>query len=471
MNSETSNAPRRVMGFRDLLLFYVVTGISLRWIATAATLGASAIVIWLIAWAIFYIPLAFTVMELSSRYPEEGGLYTWTKHAFGEFSGFTTGWTYWSSNLPYFPAILYFAAGSALYIQPDRWLHLADNKAYFLIFSLMGLALATVLNILGLQVGKWLHNLGALGTWLPVAILYAIGLTAWMKFGSATAFTFHSIRPSAHLRDVLFWSAIVFALCGSESASFMGDEVKNPRRNIPRALLIAGLIITSAYILGTVCVLVALPQNQVSGLDGFMQAIAASAGRVGWIGIGPLAAILITVSNIGTVGAWLAVTARIPFVAGMDRYIPAVFGRLHPRWGTPYVAILMQAGLSVVFIFLSQAGTSVGGSYNVLISMCIISSFIPYLFTFASLIRLQRIPVGPDVHRIPGGTRVAKVLGTIGFTTTLLAIIASVIPDPNEPHKWFAVFKIVGLTAVLLSVGQMLFTLGKAAAAAPATEE
>jgi amino acid transporter len=465
MTSEVSNAPRRVMGFRDLLLFYVVTGISLRWIATAATLGASAIAIWLFAWFAFYIPLALTVMELSSRYPEEGGLYLWSKRAFGEFSGFTTGWTYWASNLPYFPAILYFAAASALYIQPGRWSHLSGNKEYFLIFSLAGLAVATFLNVVGLQVGKWLHNLGALGTWLPVGILYAIGVTAWMKFGSATVFTLHTMRPNAHLRDVLFWSTIVFALAGSESASFLGDEVKNPRRNIPRALLLAGIIITTAYILGTVCVLVALPQSEVSGLEGIMQAITRSAGRVGWIGIGPLAAILITVSNIGTVGAWLAVSARIPFVAGMDRYIPAVFGRLHPRWGTPYVAILMQAGLSVLFIFLSQAGTSVGGAYDVLVSMCIISYFIPYLFTFAALIRLQRAPAGPEVRRIPGGRPVATALGAIGFTTSLLGIIASVFPAADEPHKMIAVIKIVGLTAVLLAAGQVLFVIGKRGAA------
>ena len=465
MNSSPSNAPRRVMGFRDLLLFYVVTGISLRWIATAATLGASAITIWLFAWFAFYIPLALTVMELSSRYPQEGGLYLWSKHAFGEFSGFTTGWTYWASNLPYFPAILYFAAGSALYIQPSRWLHLSGDKEYFLIFSLVGLAVATFLNVVGLQVGKWLHNLGALGTWLPVGMLYAIGITAWVKFGSATAFTWHSMRPSVHLRDVLFWSTIVFALAGSESASFLGDEVKDPRRNIPRALLLAGIIVTTAYILGTVCVLVALPQSEVSGLEGIMQAITRSAGRVGWIGIGPLAAILIMVSNIGTVGAWLAVSARIPFVAGMDRYIPAVFGRLHPRWGTPYVAILMQAGLSVLFIFLSQAGTTVGGAYDVMVSMCIISYFIPYLFTFAALIRLQSTPAGPEVRRIPGGRPVATALGAIGFTTSLLGIIASVFPAADEPHKWLAVIKIVGLTAVLLAAGQVLFAIGKRAAA------
>jgi glutamate:GABA antiporter len=464
MDFAASKAPRRVMGLRDLLLFYVVTGISLRWIATAATLGPSAIAIWLFAWLAFYVPLVLTVMELSSRYPEEGGLYIWSKRAFGEFSGFTTGWTYWTSNLPYFPAILYFAAGSALYIQPARWLHLSGNKEYFLIFSLAGLALATFLNVVGLQVGKWLYNLGALGTWLPVGMLYAIGVAAWMKFGSATAFTLHSMRPSIHLRDVLFWSTIVFALSGSESASFLGDEIKAPRRNIPRALLLAGVVVTTAYILGTMCVLVALPQGEVSGLEGIMQAITQSAGRVGWFRIGPLAAILLTVSNIGTVGAWLAVSARIPFVAGMDRYIPAVFGRLHPRWGTPYVAILMQAGLSVLFIFLSQAGTSVGGAYDVMVSMCIISTFVPYLFTFASLIWLQRVPAGPEVRRIPGGKPVATALGALGFTTTSLGIIASVFPAADEPHKIIAVIKILGLTVALLAAGQVLFVIGKRAA-------
>ena len=237
---EVSNQPRRAMGFRDLVLFYVVTGISLRWIATAATAGASAIVIWLFAWFAFYLPLALSVMELSSRYPQDGGLYVWTKHAFGDFAAFMNGWTYWASNLPYFPAVLYFAASSALYIGPARWHSLAGNKTYFIVFSLAGLLIGTVLNVVGLSVGKWLHNLGAIGTWLPIGILYVIAAVCWWRFGSATSFRGANLIPHTHFRDVLFWATIVFALGGSESASFLGDEVKNPRRNIPRALLIAG---------------------------------------------------------------------------------------------------------------------------------------------------------------------------------------------------------------------------------------
>ena len=90
--------PKRAMGFLDLVLFYVVTGISLRWIATAASAGPSAVIIWFGAWLTFYTPLALSVIELSSRYPQEGGLYVWTKHAFGDFGGFICAWIYWTSK-------------------------------------------------------------------------------------------------------------------------------------------------------------------------------------------------------------------------------------------------------------------------------------------------------------------------------------------------------------------------------------
>jgi glutamate:GABA antiporter len=465
--SETpsSNRPHRAMGFRDLVLFYIVTGISLRWIATAATVGASAVVIWLIAWCAFYLPLALSVMELSSRYPQEGGMYVWTKRAFGEFPGFMTGWTYWASNLPYYPAVLYFAASNALYIGPASWQFLANNKTYFLLFALLGLALGTFLNVIGLSVGKWLHNLGAIGTWLPIAILFAIAATAWHRFGSATKFTVASMTPHMHFRDVLFMATIVFALGGSESASFLGDEVKDARRNLPRGLLAGGAFVTSGYILGTVAVLIALPASQVSGLQGIMQAISQSSERVGFSGIGPLAALLITVSNLGALGAWLAVSARLPFVAGLDRYLPSAFARVHPKWGTPYVALLVQAACGVIFIVLGQAGTSVYGAYEVLVSMGIITYFIPYLFVFASLIRLQREPPGPEVMHIPGGRPAALAVGVLGFTTTLVTIAFSVIPADDEPHKVFAIVKIVGLTALLLAVGVFAFAWGKSHAA------
>src|SRR5437667_4874057 len=179
---------RKAMGLGDLVLFYVVTALSLRWIAPAAAAGPSSIVIWSVGCVTYFVPLTFCVLELSSRYPEEGGIYLWSKKAFGEFAGFMTGWMYWTANLPYYPGVLYFAAGNALFVGGDKWQHLSTNKAYFIGAALAGLALGFWLNLIGLNVGKWLHNFGAIGTWLPALMLLVMGLAAWLRFGSATRF-------------------------------------------------------------------------------------------------------------------------------------------------------------------------------------------------------------------------------------------------------------------------------------------
>src|SRR4029450_13648081 len=106
-------------------------------------------------------------------------------------------------------------------------------------------------------------------------------------------------------------------------------------------------------------------------------------------------AVLVTLNVLGGVGGWFAATARLPFVAGIDRYLPAAFGRMHPKRKTPHVALLVQAALALVFVFLGQAGTSVRGAYDALVSMGIISYFIPFLFMFAAMIVLQLAPARP----------------------------------------------------------------------------
>ena len=467
---EDPNRPKRVLGFRDLVLFYLVTGISLRWIATAAAAGPSSIVIWIGAWLCFYTPLALSVLELSSRYPSEGGLYVWSKRAFGDFSGFMSAWTYWTSNLPYFPAVLYFAASNILFMRQTAWAHLSNNATFYIVFSLLTLGAATLMNIVGLDVGKWLHNVGALAMWIPVVIVIVMGLIAWHRYGSATSFTVHSMMPSTHLNDLIFWSVLTFALGGSETASFMGEEIKNPRRSIPIALLCGGVTVAFCYIVGTAAILLALPSSEVSSLQGLVQAISRTTSRVGFPGVLPVAAFLIALSNIGAAGAYLAAVARLPFVAGIDRFLPPAFGALHPRWKTPWVALLTQFVLGALFIFLGQAGTSVKGAYDVLVSLGVITYFIPYLYLFAAMIKLQREPAAPDVIRVPGGSMVAKLVATVGFLTTTLTIALSLIPQPDEPNKPLALLKIVGGTGALVLVGVGLFVAGKTRAETSAAQ-
>ncbi len=457
--------PKRVMGFADLVLFYVVTGISLRWIATAAAAGPSSIVIWIAALFLLYAPLALSVLELSSRYPNEGGLYVWSKRAFGDFPGFMTAWTYWTSNLPYFPTVLYFAASNLLFIRHDKWIHLSNNTTYFLTFSVLALTGITVLNIVGLDVGKWLHNLGALAMWIPAAIILVMGVIAWHRFGSATQFTVTTMTPTLQLKDVVFWSTIIFAFAGSETASMMGDEIKNPRRMIPLALFTAGVTIAACYILGTVGVLLALPREQVTNLQGLMEAIYVVAHRIGIYGVIPVAAILIALSNLGAAGAYIACSARLPFVAGIDHFLPRAFGTLHPRWRTPWISLLVQLGCGLVFIVLGQAGTSVKGAYDVLVSMSVIGTFTPFLFVFASLFKVQSMPAGQDVIHVPGGKIVARMVATLGFCVTTATIVISTLPPPDEPNKALAVLKIIGLTALMLGTGAAIYWAGKRRAA------
>ena len=454
-------APPRVLGFRDLVLFYVVTGVSLRWIASAASIGPSSLLIWIGAWLLFYVPLAMSVALLSSRYPAEGGLYVWTKRAFGEGAGFVAAWTYWNSNLPYFPAVLYFAASNVLFLRPG-WQKYSHSPMYFVIFSCVVMVGITWINLVGMNVAKWSCNIGALGMWIPAALVVVMGMVAWWRFGSATTFSVATLTPHWNLKDVIFWSVIIFAFGGAESASFLAGEIKDARKTMPRAIFLAGLTITACYVIGTFCVLVALPSGQVSNLDGLVEAIERTAVRLGgWHSVTLVAAVLIVIGNIGAAAAFLAAAARLPFVAGIDGFLPAVFGRIHPRWHTPWASVLAQGAFGILFIFLGQAGTSVRGAYDVLVSIGVITYMVPYLFLFASLVKLQKEAPAADVLRMPGGKVATVAIAVVGFCSTTFAIVLSLIPSPDEANKLLAVSKVVGSAAVLIALGVPIYWWGK----------
>ena len=469
MGPENTGDPRRQSGLKreigllDLTFFYVVSGLSLRWIATAAASGPSSILVWIFAWIGFFLPLAASVLELSSRYPQEGGLYVWSKATFGDFAGFISAWTYAMSNLPYFPAVLYFAAGSSLFLGGAHGVPLAlrNESSYFLFFSLVALGGITLLNVRGVRAGKGLTNAGAMANLLPVLFLVVLGIIFWLRAGSATRFTASAMLPHADIKNAIFWSTIFFAFGGVESASFMGAEIRNTRRTVPRALVLAGIVITLGYVLGTIAMLIAMPSSEISGLGGFMTAIAEMCHQLGvsWMVAG--IALLVTLSCLGAAGAYLASCSRLPFVAGIDHYLPAAFARIHPRWNTPYVAVLLYGLAGMLFAVVAQIATTVKGAYDVLVSMSIITYFIPYLYLFAALIAAQSQPAGPNVIRVPGGKRVAIPLAVLGLLTTALTICLSVLPAEDEPNKPLAVVKIIGMTILVLAGGSALYVRGK----------
>ncbi len=452
-------ALKRGIRFRDLVLFYVVSGLSVRWAATAAAAGPSILVVWVAALTCFFIPLAASVMELSSRLPDEGGIYVWTREAFGDFAGFIAAWTYWMSNLPYFSGVLYFGAASTLFAFGARGRALGASPLYYLAFSTVWLGAITLLNIRGVNAGKWLNNVSSLGALLPMAALLALAAASYWKFGPAIRYPVRSFVPHWTLDNAVFWSSVFFAFGGLEAASAMGGEIENPRRVVPWAILVGGSILAFAYIGGTSALLVALPPDAVGGPDGFINGIRTLTTRIGveWL-LAPVA-LLVGLNAVGGAAAYLSSTSRLPFVAGIDHYLPPAFGKIHPRYRTPWIAIGVYGLAGIVVALAGQAGTTVRGAYDVLVAMGIISFFLPYLFLFAAMIKLQGRHAGPEVRRVPGGRPVAILLASVGLSSVALTIVLSAFPAGDDPNKPLAVLKVVGGTLALVGLGVGVFVL------------
>ncbi len=458
--SGTDPGLKRALGPADVTLYFVTACSSLQWVATAAAAGPSALTVWLIGALTMFVPLSVCTVWLASRHPEEGGLYVWTGLAFGPFAAFLTGWSYWASNVPYFAGVLYFAAGNALWVSGGGAHALDASPAWFISFAIGALTFATALNVYGLGVGKWIANAGAWARCLAILLLLAVGGIAWWRFGPATAITLAALRPAFTLNDLIFWAAIAFAYSGPESASLMGGEIRDPRRTVPKALALAAPLILLIYVGGTLAVLVAIPYHDTNALYGVMQAIDHVGGRIGLGWLTPLAAILAVITCLGSAGAWLGSVARIPFVAGIDHFLPESFGRLHPRYGSPANALVTQSAIAMIFVVMGQAGTTVKGAYEVLVNLTVITQMLPFLCLFATAIQLTRSAPVADELRIPGGRATVAATALVGLLATVGAIVLSLVPRADEPNKLLAVGKVIGMTLLLLAGGAALYLNG-----------
>jgi amino acid transporter len=454
---------RKTMGFWDVLLFNIATVLGPRWIAAAGHNGTSSISLWVIAAVFFFVPGALVINELSSRFPEEGGLYVWSKEAFGDFHGFIAGWTYWIYTVFYFPGLLLASASMSAYIFAGRGSELAQDRTFLLTVSLVLLLVAVVLNIIGLNIGKWLQNAGGVGTYVPLLLLAGAALLVYFKHGSMTHFTWANMAPTWNWDTVNFWSQIAFAFTGLELVSSMSEEVHDPRRTLPRAVFGAGALIAFMYIAGTFAILTLVPAADLDPRSGVFHAITAGSIvlKIGFLGV--LAALLVSVGNAGGVGSTVAGIARVPFVVGIDRYLPRAFGKIHRKWKTPYISILVQAGVSGAILLLSQINQTTRGAYQILIDAAIILYFIPFLYMFAGVIKLAyRKDRAANEHAVlvPGGIAGVWLMGGLGFVVVLVGIFVSLVPPGDSANKFsFEMELIVGTVASIL-LGLILYWRG-----------
>ena len=454
---------RRVMGFWDVLLFCIATVLGPRWIAAAARNGQSSISLWILAALLFFIPTAYIVVELSTRFPEEGGLYVWTKMAFGDFHGFVAGWTYWIYTVFYFPGLLLASAAMSAYVGGPGTARLAENRTFLLGGSLAILLVAVGLNIIGLQVGKWLQNAGGVGTYVPLMMIVGVAFALWLRHGSVTHFTWAAIAPHWDWDTVNFWPQLAFAFAGLELVSAMSEEVKNPQRTFPRAIFASGALIALMYIAGTVAVLVMLPSETVSPQSGVFQAISEGSAVLRMAAVGVIAALLVTVGNAGGVGTTVAGVARIPFIVGIDRYLPAAFGKIHPRWKTPYISILVQALASGAILLVAQINENTRGAYQILVDAATILYFIPFIYMYAAAIKLYARTDRRENRSavvIPGGKFGVCLAGGLGLVIVAIAIALSFVPPGDTGNKILFETKLVAGTVLSVMLGLVLYYRG-----------
>ena len=461
------------MGFWDVLLFNIAAVLGPRWIAAAAHNGTSSISLWVLAAIFFFLPTALIFVELSTRFPHEGGLYVWSKEAFGEFHGFVAGWTYWIFTLFYFPGLLMASVAMAAYMGGGGTAHFAQSRTFLMTGSFLMLFAAVFLNIIGLNIGKWLQNAGGVGTYIPLVILIGLGAYAWHAHGSVTHFTWSNILPVWDWGTVNFWPQIAFAFTGLELCAMMSEEVHEPQKTFRRAVPGSGVLIALAYMAGTLALLAILPAESVDPKSGVFQAITAASTAFGVAFLGIIAAVLVLFGNAGGVGTTVAGVARIPFVVGIDRYMPAAFGKIHPKWKTPWVSILVQAGVSGVILLLIQLNETANSAYQILVDAGTILYFIPFLYIYLAAIKLSYRPdraSNQHAALIPGGKFGVWVTSLLGFAVTAGGIALSLIPPAEAQHKWLFELKLVGGTAGGVLLGLILYVRGARAKAREAAQ-
>jgi amino acid transporter len=450
------NGKRRPLRFWDLAFYAAAMGFSIRWLASAAAAGPASLPLWLLAMAGFMIPLVIATAEMVGRHLGEAGLYGWTRQALGPFSGFLTGWLYWTCNLPFFSGLLYFILGvlgaaagpGARHALADPWL-----------FAGLACALAVgvgLAHLMGLGAGKWLTNLGAVAGCLLLAALVAIGLVLGLTHGPATDFARASYAPPITADGAALWATMVFAFGGPEALAFLRDDVEGGVRQILRVLAVVGALVVVAYIAGTVAMLTILRPEDASRLSGIPDAVTLAFSRLGLGALAPAALLLLGAAMLGSYSAWFGIAARLPFVIGVDHYFPARFAARDPRTGAPTTAIVVQVLAVVVLVILGQAGASVKGAYDFLVSMSVISYTLPFVFLFAAYFAVTGV-VSPGVWVVPGGARGRRIVALVGLAVTGSAIVCTLVPSPDATDKIAAVVKLVLASATLVGMGMAVY--------------
>ena len=460
MSAAQSASPagyKKVLRGLDMTLFTVCAILVLDTLAPSAAIGPSTISWWIITLVLFFIPYGLITAELGTTYPDQGGLYVWIKRAFGEKWAARSTWLYWINVALWMPSVYVLFAGmfSQLF-APDLglWPQIAIGVVMTWVTVWIG--------VISLETGKWFPNLGAFLKALILVVIGVAGIWYGLTRGVANELSFAAILPRWDA-GLAFLPVIVYNFMGFELMSGAAGEMKNPGKDIPRAILISGAFIALFYLLGTVGMLMALPLDQLGLVDGIIDTLRVLFGETGAGGL------LVTVLGIGALYTllankvtWTMGANRTAAEAAAEGELPAVFGRLHPVNKTPVSAFVITGIISTAVIVLY--GLMAGSAEELFWTLFAFSSIIflmPYLALFPAFLKLRRSEPGtPRPYRVPGGTGFAGLLAVICELFILQAIVFFVWV-PGQPVDWaYAAPVLVGVVITLV-VGEVLLLLAK----------
>ncbi len=443
---------KKVLKSLDMTLFTVCAILVIDTLAPSAAIGTSSISWWVITLILFFIPYGLITAELGTTYPEQGGLYIWVKNAFGEKWAARTTWLYWINVALWMPSVYILFAGmfaQLFFPEMSLWLQIG-----------IGIVMTWITVWIGsmtLETGKWIPNIGAI---IKALIMVVIGVGAFIfasRNGVANDLSFKSILPEWGA-GLAFLPVIVYNFMGFELMSGASEEMTNPGRDIPRSIIISGVLIAIFYILGTVGILMALPLDQLGLVSGIIDTLRILLGETGFggvfvmiLGIGALYTLL---ANMVT---WTMGANRTAAEAAKENELPAIFGREHPLHKTPVGAFVLTGIVSTVIMVLY--GFMAGSAEDLFWTLFAFSSMIfllPYLALFPAFLKLRK--VDSDIERP------YKVPGSKGFIT-LLAVICEIfiiqaivffVYIPGEPIDWaFTAPVLIGVVVTLI-VGELL---------------
>jgi amino acid transporter len=453
--AKSASLPRELR-LVDLVFLQVLLIVGLPWIGYAAKQGGTHVALWLLAIALFYLPLAATVIFLSRRLPLEGGIYQWAKLGLSPFAGFMAAWNY-----SFFLVLFYAASGSLVanslsYVLGPGYTWMTSDKPLILALNVIFFGAVLWVNVRGLHLARWVTGAGG----LVVLALYllVVGLLGLRIFrGEPMAQPVLTLAwPAASLITInVFTKMALNALSGFEQVAIFAGECHTPERNIARSVWIAAPGIALLYVLGTCAMLAYTPRDRIDLIAPIPQILGASLGTTALTAALSAAAILALLFAYFTqTVACVAQVSRLPMVAGWDGLLPAGFGELHPRYRTPVRSLVIVVAACIVLGAVSLVEVGEQEAAQILIGAGMACSGVYYLEMFAVVL----VGRWDGKHRAPWGLRAAAASAAC---VVALAVGFEVVPILEVANAGLFAAKVGGAVLLINAAGWRLYRHGQ----------